>query len=83
MVSGINNTFRQIGIATSVAALGSLFATRLHGADGAQFAATFTSAIDELLLVAAVLALVTGVLALALIRQRDFVTRSERMPAME
>ena len=31
MASGINNTFRQVGIATGIAALGSLLATRARG----------------------------------------------------
>jgi EmrB/QacA subfamily drug resistance transporter len=30
MASGINTTFRQVGIATSIAALGSIFITELH-----------------------------------------------------
>ncbi|WP_042364117.1 MFS transporter [Streptacidiphilus neutrinimicus] len=30
MASGINSTFRQIGLATSIAALGSIFSTSLH-----------------------------------------------------
>ena len=30
MASGINNTFRQVGIATGIAALGSIFATRVR-----------------------------------------------------
>ncbi|WP_042416582.1 MFS transporter [Streptacidiphilus anmyonensis] len=30
MASGINSTFRQIGLATSIAALGSIFTTSLH-----------------------------------------------------
>jgi len=29
MASGINNTFRQLGIATGIAALGAIFATRV------------------------------------------------------
>ncbi|HZO33609.1 MAG TPA: MFS transporter [Gaiellaceae bacterium] len=44
MASGINNTFRQLGIATGIAALGALFSTRvtdrvvagLHGVPGAH-----------------------------------------------
>ncbi len=32
MASGINNTFRQVGVATGIAALGSIFATREAGA---------------------------------------------------
>jgi EmrB/QacA subfamily drug resistance transporter len=70
MASGINTTFRQVGIATSVAALGSVFATRLNGASDV---ASYVAGIDELLLIAALVALVAGVLALVLIRQRDFV----------
>ena len=31
MASGINTTFRQVGIATSIAAIGSIFATKLAG----------------------------------------------------
>jgi hypothetical protein len=30
MASGVNATFRQVGVATGIAALGSLFATTLH-----------------------------------------------------
>jgi EmrB/QacA subfamily drug resistance transporter len=76
MASGINSTFRQIGIATSVAALGSILATRQHGTAGASHAAAFISGLNELLLIAALIALVAGALAMALIRQRDFVTDS-------
>ncbi|MCW2994984.1 MAG: putative integral rane efflux protein [Conexibacter sp.] len=73
MASGINTTFRQVGIATSIAALGSIFATKLHGATGATYTARYAAGIDELLLIAALLALVCGVAALLLIRQKDFV----------
>jgi predicted MFS family arabinose efflux permease len=46
MASGINNTFRQVGIATGIAALGALFQSRiddkvsagLHGTPGAAHA---------------------------------------------
>ncbi len=30
MASGVNSTFRQVGIATGIAALGSIFASTLH-----------------------------------------------------
>jgi EmrB/QacA subfamily drug resistance transporter len=73
MASGINTTFRQIGIATSVAALGSIFATRLHDVGAAQRPATYIAGINELLLIGGILALTTGAAALALIRQRDFI----------
>ena len=74
MASGINSTFRQIGIATSVAALGSILATREAGTTGPAHAAAFVSGLDELLLIAAFIAIAAGTLALLLIRQRDFAT---------
>ena len=74
MASGINSTFRQIGIATSVAALGSILATREAGTTGPAHAAAFISGLDELLLIAAFIAIAAGTLALLLIRQRDFAT---------
>jgi hypothetical protein len=117
MASGINSTFRQIGIATGIALLGTLFTTRLQDAVAtavqahpvgvsasaitnalqngqakqlfARASATssprqlatlqqitrgsFTTALDHILLVAAIIAIVCGVLSFALIRQKDFV----------
>lgn len=72
MASGINTTMRQVGIATAVAALGSIFASHTRGATPATAAAHYATTLDLLLLVTAVVAFTTGVLALALIRQRDF-----------
>ena len=115
MASGINSTFRQIGIATGIALLGSLFASRVReviagdlarvpglGSQAARIGhaltngqlgktlaklppgqrapvaaaarASFTTGLDRILLVAAVMALVSGVLTLLLIRGRDFVS---------
>ena len=73
MASGINTTFRQVGIATSVAALGSIFATKMSRATPVTYVAHYTAALNELLLITALVALVSGALALVLIRQRDFV----------
>jgi EmrB/QacA subfamily drug resistance transporter len=73
MASGINTTFRQIGIATSVAALGSILATRQGSDTGAARAADFVDGLNELLIIAACIALVAGVVSFLLIRQRDFV----------
>ncbi|MGN6250199.1 MAG: MFS transporter [Marmoricola sp.] len=113
MASGINSTFRQIGIATGIALLGTLFSSRLTSAVAEQVSGTpydgkaemistalrggqagrifaqaqqhgqarllervarggFTSALDHILLVGAIIALVCGVVAFALIRSRDF-----------
>lgn len=113
MASGINSTFRQVGISTGIALLGSLFSSRLTGAVASLAAGTplaphsaaiasglqngevgqlfagvpaaqraalahvargaFSSALNDILLVAAILALISGVAAFALIRSRDFV----------
>jgi hypothetical protein len=73
MASGINSTFRQVGIATSVAALGSILATHTAGTTGPAARAAFVSGLNELLLIAGILALVGGVASLALIRRKDFV----------
>src|SRR5207244_10933157 len=66
MASGINNTFRQVGIATGVAGLGAIF----------QSQASFIDGLNEILLVAAFVAFAGAVLAVALVRDSDFV----RMP---
>jgi EmrB/QacA subfamily drug resistance transporter len=130
MASGVNSTFRQVGIATGIAALGSIFSQQVgdavgpelsgkvppqavdgltaalsggqvqSGAEGAQQAATQaqgpsvgqqaydlvhqvgTSAVvdslNHITLIAAVIAFASGVLSLVLIRQKDFVDRSEQ-----
>ncbi|HEY4057951.1 MAG TPA: MFS transporter, partial [Kofleriaceae bacterium] len=77
MASGINSTFRQVGIATSIAALGSIFAS--HRAGGP---AGMIDGLNTLLLVSAVIALASGALSLALIRAKDFVQSGPRV-AME
>jgi hypothetical protein len=76
MASGINSTFRQVGIATSVAALGSILATKTAGVTGPAAAGTFVAGLDEILLIAGLLALFGGVCALTLIRRRDFVVQA-------
>lgn len=73
MASGINSTFRQVGIATSVAALGSILATHTAGATGPAAAGAFVSGLNEILLISGLLALVGGLVAFPLIRRQDFV----------
>ncbi|SEL51196.1 MFS transporter [Streptacidiphilus jiangxiensis] len=115
MASGINSTFRQIGLATSIAALGSIFATSLRSRLGDALSGTplaahagqilaavrqgqvgagstavpaalrgevqsairssFAGALNVLLVVTAVLALVGGVASALLIRDKDFIHR--------
>ena len=72
MASGINSTFRQIGIATSVAALGSIFDAKMGGATAATLTGHYAPALNEILLIAACVAFVAGGLAVALIRPLDF-----------
>jgi hypothetical protein len=100
MAAGINNTFRQVGIATGIAALGAIFqsavATKIadHAPRGARlppsevlaqgnpkvagplhdaFLTGWTGALNEILVIAALVALAGAVSALALVRQKDFV----------
>ena len=110
MASGANATFRQVGIAAGIAALGSLLATHirssvigslgsgalahrvatavasgrashaiagappaLRGRVAAASAHAFTSSLDDVLLIAGIVALAAALLAFTLIRQSDFV----------
>jgi EmrB/QacA subfamily drug resistance transporter len=113
MASGINSTFRQVGIATGIALLGTLFSnqvkdevlarvaavpglsgkgpqiatavqsgeigkviSRLPGPTGQVVGmitrAAFTTGLNRILLVAAIIALVSAVVSLAAIRSKDF-----------
>ena len=60
MASGVNSTFRQIGIATAVAALGSVYAARMRHATAATLTAHYASSLNVLLLITACLALAAG-----------------------
>jgi hypothetical protein len=120
--SGINSTFRQVGIATGIAALGALFQARVTdkltdalanaplppgvhdrlgeavvsgGTEAATRAAppgareavaaaaerAFIDGLNEILIVAAVVAIAGGVLAFALVRSRDFVANQQQVAA--
>jgi hypothetical protein len=103
MASGVNSTFRQVGIATGIAGLGAIFQSAVTtkivdalgpGGAGAKlppsevlaqgnpkvagpareaFITGWTGALNEILIVAAVLALAGAVAALLLVRSQDFV----------
>jgi EmrB/QacA subfamily drug resistance transporter len=107
MGSGINSTFRQVGIATGTAGLGALFqhlltdkATgplarvpaevlaqgrpQVAGPGGREaYLSLFTGALNDLFLVAAIVAFAGAVLSFALIRQRDFIASAAGAPAPE
>jgi hypothetical protein len=121
MASGINNTFRQVGVATGIAALGALFESSISGKLAPRLAGTpaaghasqiahavaaggtqqvlhsvppaarpqasaaihvaFASAMNEILLVGGVVALTGALLAMVLVRGRDFATYGAPEPA--
>jgi EmrB/QacA subfamily drug resistance transporter len=116
MASGINVTFRQVGISVGIALLGTIFASRLGTAVTSNTAGTplqphagaiasavkndhinnlfqtlppsqngvlvhvlrasYASALNDILLVGAIITLVCAVLCFVLIRKKDFVTQS-------
>ncbi|MDQ6806969.1 MAG: MFS transporter [Actinomycetota bacterium] len=119
MGSGINSTFRQVGIATGIAALGSIFtsevrshvafALRVAHQGGAQAISTaiangqtrqviahvpprsraavgeivrtsFVAGLNEIFLVAAIVALIGAAGAFLLIRSSDFVAQTDARP---
>jgi EmrB/QacA subfamily drug resistance transporter len=82
MASGINSTFRQVGIATGVAALGAVlshFAPSTGRGPGA--AQGFADGLNEILLIGALVAFAAAVATLALIRQRDYIAHTRAAPA--
>jgi EmrB/QacA subfamily drug resistance transporter len=123
MASGINNTFRQVGTATGIAVLGSIFesviddklntalhstpvASRahdighavagggtqqvlahvphaIHARAAAAIHVAFISAMNDILLVGGIVALVGAVLAAVLVRGRDFVASTAPLPEPE
>jgi EmrB/QacA subfamily drug resistance transporter len=75
MASGISNTFRQVGLAVGVAALGTLLP---DGATGQADA--FAQALDDMLLVSAATVAAGAAATLLLVRQRDFVAEPRPTP---
>jgi EmrB/QacA subfamily drug resistance transporter len=78
MAAGVNNTFRQVGIATGIAGLGAIFQTYYRpGGTPAQF----VHGLNTILLVATFVALAGAVLAFALVRGEDFVASGQAAQA--
>jgi EmrB/QacA subfamily drug resistance transporter len=121
MASGINSTFRQVGIATGIAVLGTLFSHTLTGQVRAAIAtvrgmsgraaqvvgavqsgqtgrliahlparsgqgvamvtrSAFAAGLNQILLVAAIIAFASGLVSLAAIRGQDFVAQGPVPP---
>ena len=90
MASGLNNTFRQVGIATGIAALGAIFQSKVgsggfgaagHVPDAAR--AAFIAGMNSILQVGAVVAAIGAVLAFLLVRRQDFVASGPPPQASE
>jgi EmrB/QacA subfamily drug resistance transporter len=75
MASGANSTFRQVGIATGIAALGAIFQHDLGTGAAVQHASrdAFVGAFTSILEIAALVAFVGAIAAFALVRSKDFV----------
>ncbi|MEA2125515.1 MAG: hypothetical protein QOI80_2297, partial [Solirubrobacteraceae bacterium] len=83
MASGINSTFRQVGIATGVAAWGAIFQAAVDAPGGAfvRDRAAFLHGFDRILVCAAILAVAGAILCFVLIRPKDFVAHGESVAA--
>jgi EmrB/QacA subfamily drug resistance transporter len=75
MASGANNTARQVGIATGIAALGAVFQHDISQGTLAHHAykVAFTGALTSILEIAAAIAFVGAIAGFALVRSKDFV----------
>lgn len=82
MASGINSTFRQVGIATGVAGLGAVLAHFAPSTGrGPAAAEGFVEGLNEILLIGALIAFAAGIATLALIRQRDYIAQTQAVAA--
>ncbi len=82
MASGINSTFRQVGIATGVAALGAVVAHfSASTGRGPEAAQGYVDGLNHILLIGAFVAFATSVATFALIRQRDYIMHTQAAPA--
>jgi EmrB/QacA subfamily drug resistance transporter len=110
MASGVNSTFRQVGIATGIAGLGAIFQStvtsriadalqdagvgaklppaeilaqgnpKVLGALREPFISGWTGALNEILVIAGLLALAGAVAAAVLVRSEDFVAHGGAQP---
>jgi EmrB/QacA subfamily drug resistance transporter len=83
MASGANNTARQVGIATGIAALGAVFQHDItHGVLIHQsYRVAFVGAFVGILEIAAAIAFVGAIAGFALVRSKDFIASHAPAPA--
>ncbi|MFI7102903.1 MFS transporter [Streptomyces sp. NPDC050161] len=91
MASGAVNTFRQLGYAIGIAVLGTVFATALRDAapgaaagghgGGKAVGAAYVSGLTDITLLSGVVAVVTGLLVLAVVRRSDAGAGAPSAPA--
>jgi F0F1-type ATP synthase membrane subunit c/vacuolar-type H+-ATPase subunit K len=75
MASGINNTCRQVGIATGIAGLGAVFQHQVQSkvAQHVPGNEAFAGGLNAILMIGAILAFATAVIGFALVRRSDLV----------
>jgi EmrB/QacA subfamily drug resistance transporter len=81
MASGINNTFRQVGIATGIAGLGAILQSKAGSAvaaSGQGNPVKFVEGLNEILLVAAIVVFAGAALSFLLVRRSDFVASGQQ-----
>jgi predicted MFS family arabinose efflux permease len=77
MAAGVNNTFRQVGIATGIAGLGAIFQS-YYGLGGTH--QQFVDGLNRILLVGTFVALAGAIGAFLLVRGKDFVLSGPGAP---
>ena len=79
MAAGINNTFRQLGAAFGVAGLGAVLqgAETRASAAGVNPAQAFVNGFNEILLLGAAIAFFGALLAVMLVRPRDYIASAK------
>jgi EmrB/QacA subfamily drug resistance transporter len=75
MASGINNTCRQVGIATGIAGLGAVFQHQVQSRVAQHVPANeaFASGLNSILMIGSILAFVTALIGFTLVRRSDLV----------
>jgi predicted MFS family arabinose efflux permease len=80
MAAGANNTFRQVGIATGIAALGAILQSKA-GTGQTGSPAAYIRGLNEILIVAACVAFAGAILGLLLVRTKDLVASGPQAQA--